>query len=121
LLVIKGNASARCGISMKGIDIVVGGSVGHNSAFMAQAGNLVICGDAEDGLGDSIYETVIYIKGNYGKLGADCIEKEMNKKHFLRLEKLLDKANIKDDPKKFKRLGSARKLYNFDVKNIDGY
>ena len=121
LLVIKGNASARCGISMKGIDIVVGGSVGHNSAFMAQAGNLVICGDAEDGLGDSIYETVIYIKGNYGKLGADCIEKEMNEKHFLRLEKLLDKANIKDDPKKFKRLGSARKLYNFDVKNIDGY
>ena len=45
----------------------------------------------------------------------------MNEKHFLRLEKLLDKANIKDDPKKFKRLGSARKLYNFDMKNIDGY
>ena len=121
LLVIEGNASARCGISMKGIDIVVGGSVGHNSAFMAQAGNLVICGDAEDGLGDSIYETVIYIKGTFGKLGADCIEKEMTEKHFLRLEKLLDKANIKDNPKKFRRLGSARKLYNFDVKNIDGY
>ena len=121
LLVIEGNASARCGISMKGIDIVVGGSVGHNSAFMAQAGNLVICGDAEDGLGDSIYETVIYIKGKFRKLGADCIEKEMTEKHFLRLEKLLDKANIKDNPKKFRRLGSARKLYNFDVKNIDGY
>lgn len=121
LLVIEGNASARCGISMKGIDIVVGGSVGHNSAFMAQAGNLVICGDAEDGLGDSIYETVIYIKGKFGKLGADCIEKEMTEKHFLRLEKLLDKANIKDNSKKFRRLGSARKLYNFDVKNIDGY
>ena len=45
----------------------------------------------------------------------------MNEKHFLRLEKLLDKANIIDEPKKFKRLGSARKLYNFDVKNIDGY
>ena len=38
LLVIDGNASSRCGISMKGIDIVVGGSVGHMSAFMAQAG-----------------------------------------------------------------------------------
>ena len=37
LLRIDGNASSRCGISMKGIDIVVKGSVGHMSAFMAQA------------------------------------------------------------------------------------
>ena len=52
LLVIDGNASARCGISMKGIDIVVKGSVGHLSAFMAQAGNLVVLGDAGEALGD---------------------------------------------------------------------
>ena len=121
LLVIEGNASARCGISMKGIDIVVKGSVGHNSAFMAQSGNLVICGNAEDGLGDSIYETSIFIKGELGNLGADCVEKEMKKEHFERLEKLLKRANVKDDPKNFKRLGSARKLYNFDVKNSDNY
>src|SRR5882724_10626495 len=38
LLVIDGNASARCGISLRGLDIVVMGSVGHMSAFMAQAG-----------------------------------------------------------------------------------
>ncbi len=56
LLVIDGDASARCGISMKGISIVVKGSVGHMSAFMAQAGNLVVCGDAGEALGDSIYE-----------------------------------------------------------------
>ena len=121
LLVIEGNASARCGISMKGIDIVVKGSVGHNSAFMAQSGNLVICGDAEDGLGDSIYETTIFIKGNFGNLGSDCVEKEMKKEHTERLEKLLKSANINDDTSKFKRLGSARKLYNFDVKNLDNY
>ena len=121
LLVIEGNASARCGISMKGIDIVVKGSVGHNSAFMAQSGNLVICGDAEDGLGDSIYETTIFIKGNLGNLGSDCVEKEMRKEHIERLEKLLKSANINDDTSKFKRLGSARKLYNFDVKNLDNY
>ena len=48
---------------MKGIDIIVKGSVGHMSAFMAQSGNLVICGDAGDALGDSIYEANIFIKG----------------------------------------------------------
>ena len=31
---------------MKGVDIVVGGDVGHMCAFMAQAGRLVMCGDA---------------------------------------------------------------------------
>ena len=54
LLVIKGNAASRCGISMKGIDIVVHGNIGHMSAFMGQSGNLVVCGDAGDALGDSL-------------------------------------------------------------------
>ena len=31
---------------MKGIDIVVHGSIGHMSAFMAQSGHLVVLGDA---------------------------------------------------------------------------
>ena len=48
---------------MKGIDIVVKGSVGHMSAFMAQAGNLVVLGDAGDALGDSIYEARLFVRG----------------------------------------------------------
>ena len=63
LLVVHGDAGARCGISMKGVDIVVGGSIGHLSAFMAQRGRLVVCGDAGDALGDSIYETHLYVRG----------------------------------------------------------
>ena len=46
---------------MIGIDIVVKGSVGHMSGFMSQAGNLVVCGDAGEALGDSLYETNIYL------------------------------------------------------------
>ncbi len=67
---------------MKGIDIVVGGSVSHLSAFMAQAGHLVVCGDAGHSLGDSIYEAVIYVQGQVAGLGADCIEKEMTAEHL---------------------------------------
>ena len=37
-IIIDGNASSRCGISMKGVDIIIKGSVGHMSAFMAQSG-----------------------------------------------------------------------------------
>ena len=63
-LIIDGDASSRCGISMKGIDIIVKGSVGHMSAFMAQSGNLIILCDADEYLGDSIYEAKIYWLGN---------------------------------------------------------
>ena len=81
---VDGNASARCGISMKGIDIVVKGSVGHLSAFMAQAGNLVVLGDAGEALGDSIYEAHLYVRGNVKSLGADCIEKPLEEHHKAR-------------------------------------
>lgn len=121
LLVIEGDSSSRCGISMKGIDIVVGGSVGHMSAFMAQTGHLVICGDAGANLGDSIYEAVIFLRGKAGGLGADCIEKEMRDEHRAALADLLMRAAIDADPTDFRRYGSARKLYNFNVDHADSY
>lgn len=121
LLVIEGDTSSRCGISMKGIDIVVGGSVGHMSAFMAQTGHLVICGDAGADLGDSIYEAVIFLRGKAGGLGADCIEKEMRDEHRATLADLLARAGIDADPGEFRRYGSARKLYHFNVDHADSY
>jgi glutamate synthase domain-containing protein 3 len=121
LLVIDGDASSRCGISMKGVDIVVGGSIGHMSAFMAQRGNLVVCGDAGDALGDSIYEARLYVKGKVKSLGSDCIEKEMRAEHLEDLAKLLEAAHRKERPQDFRRYGSARKLYNFNVDHADAY
>ena len=121
LLVIEGDASSRCGISMKGVNIVVGGNIGHMSAFMAQSGSLVVCGDAGDALGDSIYETKIYVRGKVKSLGTDCVEKDMNKEHKEELAKLLDKAQMNYAVDEFKRYGSARKLYNFDIDQVDEY
>lgn len=121
LLVIKGNASSRCGISMKGIDIVVHGNVGHMSAFMAQSGNLVVCGDAGDALGDSIYEARLFVKGSVKSLGVDCIEKEMRPEHLELLRELLVRSETQARPEDFKRYGSARKLYHFDVDNAAKY
>jgi glutamate synthase domain-containing protein 3 len=102
---------------MKGIDIVVGGSIGHMSAFMAQAGHLVVCGDAGEALGDSIYEAILFVRGDVKSLGADCIEKEMRSEHLTKLVELLTAAGIDAAPSEFRRYGSARKLYNFDIDN----
>jgi glutamate synthase domain-containing protein 3 len=107
---------------MKGVDIVVQGSVGHMSAFMAQKGCLVVCGDAGDALGDSIYEAHLYVRGAVAGLGADCVEKEMREEHVAELSGLLERAGVSDcAPSEFRRYGSARRLYNFDVDHAGEY
>jgi len=121
LLIIEGDASARCGISLKGADIVVHGSVGHMSAFMAQAGRMVICGDAGEALGDSIYEARLYVRGSVASLGADCIEKEMRDEHKAELIDLLAKSSLPVEIDGFRRYGSARSLYSFKVDNASSY
>jgi glutamate synthase domain-containing protein 3 len=121
LVVIHGNAAARCGISMKGVDIVVGGSIGHMGAFMGQSGRLVVCGDAGEALGDSLYEARIYVRGTVTGTGADCVEKEMAAEHLDELRELLERAQIDADAAAFRRYGSARTLYHFHVDNAGAY
>lgn len=117
LIVVEGDAAARCGISMKGVDIVVGGNVGHMAAFLGQSGNVVVCGDAGDAFGDSIFELNLFVQGKVKSLGTDCEEKEMDSEKLAILTDLLDRAEIKADPKKFKVYGPGRNLYNFKVDN----
>jgi methylamine---glutamate N-methyltransferase subunit B len=115
LLVIDGDASLRCGISLKGGDIVVGGNVGSFSAFMAQAGRMIVCGNAGDALGDSLYEAVIYVKGDIKSLGADAQLEPMSQTDYATVEELLIKADFSHDPKEFKRVASAKKLYHWNA------
>ncbi len=119
LLHIRGDASARCGISLKGSAIVVEGSIGHMSAFMAQTGAIVVLGDAGEALGDSMYETHIYVRGTVAGLGADVIEKELRDVHLQEVAGLLAEAGVTGlDGSDFRRYGSARQLYNFRVDNV---
>ncbi len=115
LLIIEGDASSRCGISMKGCDIVVGGSVGHISGFMAQLGRLVVCGDAAAGLGDSLYEAVIYVRGKVAGLGADAQQEDMTEDDVKQVAALLEQAGFDHDPASFKRIASARSLYHWNA------
>lgn len=121
LVIVDGDASSRCGISMKGINIVVKGNVGHMSAFMAQTGVLVVCGDAGDALGDSLYEAHLYVAGSVASLGADCEEKSMRAEHEDELSKLLQDAGSAMEVSQFRRYGSARKLYHFNIDNAGSY
>ena len=89
---------------------------------MAQRGALVVCGDAGDALGDSIYEAHLYVRGIVAGLGSDCVEKEMREEHVAELGGLLERAGVTDcSASEFRRYGSARRLYNFDVDHAGEY
>jgi glutamate synthase domain-containing protein 3 len=104
------------------VDIVVGGDIGHMSAFMAQAGRLVVRGNAGEALGDSIYEARLYVRGDVASLGADCVAKEMRAEHHEELGALLKAAGFEDDDtSSYTRYGSARSLYHFHVDNAASY
>jgi glutamate synthase domain-containing protein 3 len=121
LLVVRGDAGLRCGISLKGADIVVGGGVGNFSAFMAQAGRIVICGDAGDGLGDSLYEAVVYVHGRVRSLGADARLEPMTPADHTAVRQLLEAAGIAHAATEFKRIASARSLYHWNAEANQPY
>jgi len=93
----------------------VGGSVGSFSGFMAQAGRMVICGNAGHALGDSLYEAVIYIQGEVASLGADAQFEPMTEADISTVAELLAAAGLQHDAKSFKRIGSARSLYHWNA------
>jgi methylamine---glutamate N-methyltransferase subunit B len=45
----------------------------------------------------------------------------MRPEHFADLARLLATAKRKEKPSEFRRYGSARKLYNFNVDHVDAY
>jgi hypothetical protein len=64
-----------------------------------------------------LYEARLFVRGSVKSLGADCIEKEMRPEHLAILEELLERGGCDAKAADFKRYGSARKLYNFNIDN----
>jgi len=74
---------------------------------------LLICGDADHGLGDSLYEAIIYVRGKIHGLGADAREEPMEDSDYTKVNELLTMAKFNHDPKEFKRVASAKTLYHW--------
>lgn len=114
-LIIRGDAGLRCGISLKGADIIVAGDVGSFSAFMAQAGRMLVCGNAGDGFGDSLYEAVLYVRGEIRSLGADAQLEPMTAADHAAVRDMLEAAGLRHSSTEFKRVASARSLYHWNA------
>jgi glutamate synthase domain-containing protein 3 len=112
-LVVKGRVGARTGIDQKGGSIIVLGDVGANTAFMMQRGRQVICGNAGHGLGDSMYDGVLYVGGTVRSLGIDCVPGEWTDADTEFVERKF-RIHELGAPPEFQKFVCGKKLYNYD-------
>jgi glutamate synthase domain-containing protein 3 len=116
-VVVRGDAAARAGVSMKGGTLLIGGSSGYMAGFMMQKGRIVICGDAGEALADSMYEGVVFVGGKIAELGNDALVTEPSAEDQASLKDLLASYQLAA-PARFQKVVSARKLWNFDRKEL---
>jgi methylamine---glutamate N-methyltransferase subunit B len=110
---VLGDAGARAGCAMKGGTLVVGGGCGYMTGFMGQKGTIVVCGDAGPALGDSMYETVIYVGGSIAELGNDAVVHAPTTAEREELSALLTPYGLSPE-RDWKKVAAGRKLWNFD-------
>jgi glutamate synthase domain-containing protein 3 len=121
-IVIEGDASLRAGISLKGATIAIAGDTGAMSGFMAQAGTMLIGGNAGPGLGDSLYEAVIYVAGRIDSLGADARIEDLSDDDVSTVKTLVEQTGFDHiAPGDVTRVASARQLYHFRSEHHGAY
>jgi glutamate synthase domain-containing protein 3 len=116
--VVRGDAAARAGVSMKGGTLLIGGNCGYMAGFMMQKGRIIICGNAGEALADSMYEGIVFVGGQIAELGNDAVVEEPTVEESVALGDLLATYRL-TAPTAFKKIVSGRKLWNFDRKELD--
>ncbi len=115
-LVCKGSVGGRTGISMKGGTIIVGGRTGYLSGFMMQRGRMIILGDADENLGDSMYDGTIYVGGTIQSLGVDAVFGELTEADMAWLKRKLARYDL-EAPKgveNMQKVVAGKMLWNYD-------
>jgi len=112
-LVVKGRVGARSGIDQKGGTILTLGSAGSMTGFMMQRGRQIICEDAGPGLGDSMYDGIIYVGGKVKALGIDCVPGEWTDADTEYIERKFRIYGL-GTPPSFDKFVCGKKLYNYD-------
>jgi glutamate synthase domain-containing protein 3 len=113
-LIVHGRLGARSGIDQKGGLILTLGDVGSMTGFMMQRGRQIICGNAGPGLGDSMYDGIIYVGGKVKALGIDCVPGEWTEADTEYIERKFRIHNL-GTPPSFDKFVCGKMLYNYDA------
>ena len=120
LIHVKGDAGPRCGVAMKGGDIVVEGSVGYLTGFMSHAGRIVALGGAQDACGDSLWGGEVWVAGEIASLGVDAVVVEPEPNEVSDTMELLARVGV-DGTFDWKKIVSAQKLWHFESRDASAW
>jgi methylamine---glutamate N-methyltransferase subunit B len=81
---------------------------------MMQKGVLIVCGDAADGVADSMYAGTIYLAGRHGELGADAVFEDMTAADRELVDANLERWQVAVPSTGFRKLVAGRRLWNFE-------
>src|SRR2546425_11319177 len=112
-VLVKGRVGARTGIDQKGGTIIVLGDAGSMTGFMLQRGRQIICGNVGHGLGDSMYDGVIYVGGTVKSLGIDCVPGEWTDADTEFIERKFRIYGL-GSPPELQKFVCGKVLYNYD-------
>jgi hypothetical protein len=83
------------------------------NGFMMQRGRQIICGDVGAGLGDSMYDGIMYVGGKVKSLGIDCVPGEWTDADTEFIERKF-RIHELGSPPEFQKFVCGKKLYNYD-------
>jgi methylamine---glutamate N-methyltransferase subunit B len=86
---------------------------------MAQAGKLIVLGDAADGLGDSLYQGNIYVAGHIHGLGLDAVIVQPPAAEIDEIEDIIAELGLALTPREWKKVVAGQKLWYFDKREAD--
>jgi glutamate synthase domain-containing protein 3 len=112
-LVVRGKVGARTGIDQKGGTVIILGDAGSMTAFMMQRGRQIICGNVGHGLGDSMYDGVLYVGGKVASLGIDCVPGEWTEADTEFVQRKFSIYGL-GSPPELQKFVCGKKLYNYD-------
>jgi glutamate synthase domain-containing protein 3 len=83
---------------------------------MMQRGRMVILGDADGNLGDSMYDGAIYVGGRIASLGVDAVRGEMTGLEAAWLKRKLDMYGLEapNGVENMQKIVAGKQLWNYD-------
>ena len=118
---MKGDCGPRCGVAMKGGDIVVEGKLGYQAGFMAHHGRIIALGGASTSCGDALWQAEVWVAGDIESLGVDALIVEPDADEIEAVELLLQGLALDDRTRNWRKIVSGKKLWFFESRDANSW
>ena len=121
LIHVKGDAGPRCGVAMKGGNIVVEGKIGYQSGFMAHSGKIIALGGAGASCADALWEGEVWVAGDVESLGVDVHVIEPTAEEVAEVDAILEPLGLVDSSRNWRKMISGQRLWYFESRDASAW